>query len=50
MAEKILNSQMDIEEKKKRAAYVINNTGDIYLIDVEVDKLQKLLFYPATME
>jgi dephospho-CoA kinase len=36
MAEKILNSQIDIEEKKIRADFIINNSTGLDELAVEV--------------
>jgi len=36
-----INNQMDIEEKKKLATYVIDNTGSLNDLITEVDKLKK---------
>ena len=38
-----INNQMDIEEKKKLATYVIDNTGSLNDLITEVDKLKKEL-------
>ena len=43
LAEKILNSQWDIEDKKKAADFVIDNSGDLEKLKIEFDKNLKQL-------
>lgn len=38
-----INSQMDIEEKKKKASKIIDNRGDISSLEKQIDKLLKEL-------
>lgn len=42
-AYKILNSQMDIEDKREKADYIIENTGTIEELEVKVRQLLKAL-------
>lgn len=39
LANKILDAQYDIEEKKHRADIIVHNTGDLTLLEREVDNL-----------
>lgn len=42
-AEDIINSQMDIEEKKKKSNYIIYNNGDFEKLTEETEKFLKSL-------
>lgn len=44
VAENILNQQIDIEEKKKVADLLVDNSKNINLLDKELDKIKKELF------
>lgn len=46
--EQRLRNQMPLEEKVKRASYVVENTGDLALLDKEVDRLLAWLRQRAT--
>lgn len=41
LAEKILSNQLDIEEKKKLSDFIIENTGDIHLLEKNVEEFLK---------
>lgn len=45
LAEKILAKQMDIEEKKVRAQFVLNNTADRSALRIEVQSFLDRYFY-----
>ena len=41
--EKIINSQINLEEKKKKSDYVIDNTKKIEEVELEIEKILKEL-------
>jgi len=40
-----INNQMDIEEKKQKATFVIDNTKDLQNLQKEVEKIKQLLLF-----
>jgi dephospho-CoA kinase len=46
LAEKILSNQLDIEEKKKLSDFIIENTGDIHLLEHKVEEFLKNVTEP----
>ena len=43
-AQNIINQQISIEDKKKRADLIISNTGDLVFLETQVEKLSDQLF------
>ena len=41
--EKIINSQINLEDKKKKSDYVIDNTKKIEEVELEIEKILKEL-------